>query len=85
MPDPDTRSNRAPGILDQRPWEPDAARRIILAMSTTPATASRYLLLAQSPRLARGAQGPKVRRYRLAKLQVNERRDGFSHLKRSYD
>ena len=49
---------------------------------------SRYLLL-RSPDAARSdAQVPKVRRYRLARIEVNGRGtpgDRFAHLQRGYD
>ena len=57
-----------------------------MAPMSTSAASSRLLLLAAGPRHEPGVHGAKIRRYRLARLQLNaERREGFAHLKRSYD
>ena len=57
-----------------------------MSAMTSSAAASRILLLADKPPAASAASGPKVRRYRLARVQLNEPRtasDRFGHLKRS--
>lgn len=60
-------------------------------MATNPAPFTRPLLLADRPVSGRsdGGGGPRIRRYRLARLELNERRGPgsarFDHLKRSYD
>lgn len=49
---------------------------------------SRYLLLAAPAPTDRDPNSPKVRRYRLARIQVNGRapaNDRFAHLQRSYE
>lgn len=49
---------------------------------------SRYLLLRSPDAAPRDAQAPKVRRYRLARIEVNGRAtpgDRFGHLQRGYD
>jgi hypothetical protein len=50
---------------------------------STPAIATRRVVLLPEPREGREA---KIRRYRLARLRLDETREPrFSHLKRSYD
>ena len=49
---------------------------------------SRYLLLSSPVTERRDPAAPKVRRYRLARIEVNGRAtaaDRFAHLHRSYD
>jgi hypothetical protein len=50
---------------------------------------SRVLLVEDRPSRPPGASAPKVRRFRLARLELNPRGapdgDRFAHLKRSYD
>lgn len=51
-------------------------------------TLSRYLLATTAPPRDRDPNGPKVRRYRLARVQVAghaAQQDRFAHLRRSYD
>jgi hypothetical protein len=57
---------------------------------TTPAAAARLLLVERRDTVApRNPDAPKIRRYRLARLDVNARRAPgrarFDHLQRSYD
>jgi hypothetical protein len=58
-------------------------------MTTATATPlSRILLLSATERLGSGKDAPAIRRYRLARLHVNERPSGadrYEHLRRSYD
>jgi hypothetical protein len=68
----------------------DAPRRSSLAMSATSvAAAARVLLVERRDTIApRDPNAPKVRRYRLARLQLNGRATGrgrYEHLRRSYD
>jgi hypothetical protein len=53
------------------------------------ATRTRVLLVEDRPSRPPAASAPKVRRFRLARLDLNPRggpdRDRFAHLKRSYD
>ena len=58
--------------------------------SMTPLTSSRVLLVPESrPAATAGPQAAKIRRYRLARMRLLERRDPgadrFSHLSRAYD
>lgn len=49
---------------------------------------SRLLLVGENGRLGSGQDAPAIRRYRLARLHVNEKPSGASrheHLRRSYD
>jgi hypothetical protein len=67
-----------------------APRRSSLAMSATSvAAAARVLLVERRDTVApRDPNAPKVRRYRLARLQLNGRATGrgrYEHLRRSYD
>jgi hypothetical protein len=51
-------------------------------------TLSRYLLTAAAPPRHRDPNAPKVRRYRLARVQAAGRpqsADRFAHLRRAYD
>ena len=51
-------------------------------------TLSRYLLATTAAPRDRGPNAPKVRRYRLARVQAAGRppaQDRFAHLRRSYD
>ena len=68
----------------------DAPRRSSVAMSATvAAAAARVLLVERRDTVApRDPNAPKVRRYRLARLQLNGRATGrgrYEHLRRSYD
>ena len=60
-------------------------------MSMTTATAtplSRIILVGERERLGPGQDAPAIRRYRLARLHVNDRPSGadrYAHLRRSYD
>ena len=68
----------------------DAPKRSSLAMSATvAAAAARVLLVERRDTIApRDPNAPKVRRYRLARLQLNGRATGrgrYEHLRRSYD
>jgi hypothetical protein len=64
-------------------------------MSMTTATAtplSRIILVGERERLGSGQDAPAIRRYRLARLHVNDpiaadssRADRYEHLRRSYD
>jgi hypothetical protein len=60
-------------------------------MSMTTATAtplSRIILVGERERLGSGQDAPAIRRYRLARLHVNDRPSGadrYAHLRRSYD
>ena len=59
-----------------------------MSAMTTSLAASRILLLADKTPVAHGPDAPKIRRYRLARVQLNETRaaqDRFGHLKRTYD
>jgi hypothetical protein len=57
--------------------------------AATAATAARVLLVERRDTVApRDPNAPKVRRYRLARLQLNGRQAGrgrYEHLRRSYD
>ncbi len=60
----------------------------MLVMARPSPSLNRYLLLSQPAPMRRDANTPKVRRYRLARVQMNGRpgvEDRFSHLRRSYD
>lgn len=60
----------------------------MLAMTRPSPSLSRYLLLSTPPPARRDPNGPKVRRYRLARIQVNSRPvsgDRFAHLQRAYE
>jgi hypothetical protein len=60
-------------------------------MSMTTATAnplSRIILVGGRERLGSGQDAPAIRRYRLARLHVNDRPSGadrYAHLRRSHD
>jgi hypothetical protein len=60
-------------------------------LSMTNATASplsRIILVGERGRLGSGQDAPAIRRYRLARLHVNDRPSGagnYAHLRRSYD
>jgi hypothetical protein len=60
-------------------------------LSMTNATASplsRIILVGERGRLGSGQDAPAIRRYRLARLHVNDRPSGagrYEHLRRSYD
>lgn len=45
----------------------------------------RYLLAAAAPPLKRAPGSPRVRRYRLARVQSDRPGERFAHLRRSYD
>jgi hypothetical protein len=61
----------------------------MVSMTTaSPQTLSRIILVGERAALTAGRDAPAVRRYRLARLQLNDRparTDRFSHLRRSYD
>jgi hypothetical protein len=61
----------------------------MLSMTTAPASPlSRILLVGERGRLGSGQDAPAIRRYRLARLHVNDRSSGtgrHAHLRRSYD
>jgi hypothetical protein len=61
----------------------------MLSMTTATATPlSRILLIGERSRLGSGQDAPAIRRYRLARLHVNDRPSGagpYEHLRRSYD
>jgi hypothetical protein len=61
----------------------------MLSMTTATATPlSRILLIGGQSRLGSGQDAPAIRRYRLARLHVNDRpsaSDRYAHLRRSYD
>ncbi len=60
----------------------------MLVMPRPSPSLSRYLLLAAPAPTDRDPNSPKVRRYRLARIQVNGRapaNDRFAHLQRSYE
>ena len=51
-------------------------------------TLARYRLLREESSQQHDPSGPKVRRYRLARIELNGRsssRERFAHLQRSYD
>jgi hypothetical protein len=62
-----------------------------MMMSMTTATAtplSRIILVGERERLGSGQDAPAIRRFRLARLHVNDRPSGadrYAHLRRSYD
>jgi hypothetical protein len=64
-----------------------------MSMTTASASAlSRIVLVGERSRLGSGQDGPAIRRYRLARLHVNDPigthpagADRFAHLRRSYD
>ena len=59
-----------------------------LGMTRPSPTLSRYLLATAAPPRHRDPNEPKVRRYRLARVQQGSRAtpgDRFAHLRRSYD
>ena len=72
------------------PWLASRRRRSMLAMPT-PAEAAHRLMLVAAPRhrRPRNPDAPKIRRYRLARLQLNDSRAGAAagtaHLRRMYD
>jgi len=76
---------------DLRPsggWSGGRRKRPLLAMSAnSAAAAARVLLVERRDTVApRDPNARKVRRYRLARLQLNGRPSGrFEHLRRSYD
>jgi hypothetical protein len=59
------------------------------SMTTGTATPlSRIVLVGERSRLGSAQDAPAIRRYRLARLHVNERSPGgdrYAHLRRSYD
>jgi hypothetical protein len=61
----------------------------MLSMTTASATPlSRIILVGERARLGSGQDAPAIRRYRLARLHVNDRPSGagsYAHLRRSYD
>jgi hypothetical protein len=61
----------------------------MMSMTTAPATPlSRIILVGERGRLGSGQDAPAIRRYRLARLHVNDRPSGaerYEHLRRSYD
>jgi hypothetical protein len=61
----------------------------MMPMTTATATPlSRIILVGERERLGSGQDAPAIRRYRLARLHVNDRPSGadrYAHLRRSYD
>jgi hypothetical protein len=61
----------------------------MLSMTTASANPlSRIVLVSERERLGSGQDAPAIRRYRLARLHVNDRPSGvnrYEHLRRSYD
>jgi hypothetical protein len=61
----------------------------MLSMTTASAIQqSRIVLVGDRARLGSGQDAPAIRRYRLARLRLNDRPSGagrFEHLRRSYD
>ena len=60
----------------------------MLVMTRPSPSLSRYLLLSAPAPAHRDSGAPKVRRYRLARIQMPGRpvgNDRFAHLQRSYD
>ncbi|MCZ4494454.1 MAG: hypothetical protein JWP53_3385 [Conexibacter sp.] len=60
--------------------------------TATASPLSRIVLVGERSRLGSGQDAPAIRRYRLARLHVNDpigthpaRADRFEHLRRSYD
>jgi hypothetical protein len=56
--------------------------------TATASQLSRIILIGERSRLGSGQDAPAIRRYRLARLHVNDRPSGagrFAHLRRSYD
>jgi hypothetical protein len=56
--------------------------------TATASLLSRIVLVGERSRLGSGQDAPAIRRYRLARLHVNDRPSGadrFEHLRRSYD
>jgi hypothetical protein len=56
--------------------------------NATASPLSRILLVGERGRLGSGQDAPAIRRYRLARLHVNDRPSGagrYAHLRRSYD
>jgi hypothetical protein len=56
--------------------------------TATASPLSRIILVGERSRPGSGQDGPAIRRYRLARLHVNDRpsaADRFAHLRRSYD
>jgi hypothetical protein len=60
--------------------------------TATASPLSRIILVGERSRLGSGQDAPAIRRYRLARLHVNDpigahpaRADRFAHLRRSYD
>ncbi len=69
-------------------WEKPQLGPNISAMTRPSPTLSRYLLTAAAPPRHRDPNAPKVRRYRLARVQAIGRppsADRFGHLRRAYD
>lgn len=59
-----------------------------MSAMTSSLAASRLLLLSDRSRTGAGRDAVKLRRYRIARLELNARRttaDRYGHLKRSYD
>lgn len=52
---------------------------------TSPAQLSRVLLVADRPAQSATPTKAKIRRYRLARLQLEARDARFAHLRRAYD
>jgi hypothetical protein len=48
-------------------------------------TLRRYLLAASAPPLKHDPNAPRVRRYRLARVQSGQPGERFAHLRRMYD
>jgi len=61
-------------------------------ITATASSLSRIILVGERSRLGSGQDAPAIRRYRLARLRVNDpigthpaRAERFEHLRRSYD
>jgi hypothetical protein len=67
----------------------DLAREAIIMPMTNPATSAKLLLIEDRRGAAAAADGMTVRRFRLARLRLEDRRrddaSRYEHLKRVYD
>jgi hypothetical protein len=74
-------------------WERIRGSSTMMPMTTATASAlSRIILVGERSRLGSGQDAPAIRRYRLARLHVNDhdaahrtRAGRYEHLRRSYD
>jgi hypothetical protein len=65
-----------------------ACRTMVPMTTATASPLSRIILVGERSRLGSGQDAPAIRRYRLARLHVNERparAARFEHLRRSHD